>query len=256
MWLKSVLLGTVLFFLLSCEQHKSESFLMIKPVVDQQLVDCQSGFKNNGLNWQITQLQYFISDIQLQGTNGSWRNISLRSTPQQGDNVALLGMHCEEKSPAQWKVEFLDTVNLKDYHAIRFSLGVPFDKNHLNPLTQPSPLNDSSMFWVWQTGHKFLRLELESEQKSWVFHLGSTGCKSPSVMRSPKQACLYPNLITYELPLISNELVFDLSNLLSGIELTTKNSCQSAHNDENCSLLFQNLGSTQENTVFRVQDVN
>jgi uncharacterized repeat protein (TIGR04052 family) len=138
---------------------------------------------------------------------------------------------------------------------IRFNLGVPFALNHLNPITQNSPLNMPSMFWVWQTGHKFLRLELASNDDQWQFHLGSTGCSAPSVMRAPKTPCRYPNVATFELDLTPStkpkhyQLSLDLSALIGNVKLSQENSCQSSRTDESCQQLFSQLGLNKNVTA-------
>ena len=44
------------------------------------------------------------------------------------------------------------------YTGLRFTLGVPFNKNHTDLTTQPSPLNLTALAWVWNAGRKFARL--------------------------------------------------------------------------------------------------
>jgi uncharacterized repeat protein (TIGR04052 family) len=82
---------------------------------------------------------------------------------------------------------------------VRFSVGVPFDLNHSNPLTAAAPLNRTELFWSWQLGYKFLRVELTDDQHASAFHLGSTGCSSASALRPPQQPCAQPNVMRVEL---------------------------------------------------------
>lgn len=106
-------------------------------------------------------------------------------------------------------------------------------------------------------GHKFFRLDLAKSatenrqqeqglQTGWQFHLGSTGCQSASVMRSPKHACAYPNkprfTLTYQ---HETNLVLDLAPLLSDIlnkpELA-ENSCMSDPHTLICKALLPKIG--------------
>jgi len=262
---KNFLWGILALTLSACDDTSNTSALVnVTPVFGQQAVNCQSNFVSNSKTWSVNQFRFFISDIELKDKQGNWHAKALKLTENQSQNVALLGIDCASAShsadEANWQIQFLDSHALQGAQSIRFSLGVPFEENHLNPLKQPSPLNDSSMFWVWQTGHKFLRLEVKAESinkiDNWLFHLGSTGCQSPSVMRAPDQACLYPNLYQYELPLSSSRIVFDVSSLLSDVTLTNNTGCQSAHNDENCQQLFRNLAKRQSASIFRIRDAN
>ncbi len=212
--------------------------------------------------WQYTQLQFFLSNIELKNSQGNWYKPALVKSPYQSHNIALLGEHCRNtnKNKGNWSLTFTNKVNIKAASAIRFTLGVPFKVNHLNPLTQESPLNVPSMFWGWQQGHKFLRLEMSSrlpqslKTNNWLFHLGSVGCKASSPLRSPKQECLQPNRYTFQLPLVDNNntIVLNLSVLLRGISLQSENSCQSAPDNKTCQQLMTNLTQQNDMTVFSV----
>ena len=149
----------------------------------------------------------------------------------------------------------LSSIDLSKIKEIKFTLGIPFELNHLNPLTQTSPLNVPTMFWVWQTGHKFLRFEMLSEDDSWLFHLGSTGCSAPSPMRPPSIECRHENRYEITLPLqnassvlltnnnmeLISVLKLDLAALLKNISTGKENNCQSSPSEISCQKLFKNL---------------
>ena len=111
------------------------------------------------------------------------------------------------------------------------------------------------MFWVWRSGHKFLRLEIASDNDNWIFHLGSTGCQSVSPVRAPDEPCMNPNQVQIETKLTpSSTVVFDLSALLNGLSLTQETSCQSEPINEHCQLLFQRIGITGDQRVFGINN--
>lgn len=220
---------------------------------------CQQNFVVNNQDeasvWAIDQLLFFMSDLQVQLHDDSWQPLSLLKTKFQTPKIALLGQYCDNHNQASslknWQITLANDIDLAEVKALRFTLGVPFSKNHLNPLTQESPLNLPSMFWVWQTGHKFLRLELSSAHSSWLFHLGSTGCVAASSLRMPSKACLYPNRKTFQVPITEAEgngaelqLNFHLDKLLSKVVLASANNCQSQANNPTCQQLFTNLALT------------
>ena len=245
-------------------------------------VNCQNTLQTGDENppWFIEQLQFFLSDIEVGSNALGWQKLNLTNTPLQAHNTVLLGTKCQSEnallslksgeknstksseerdeeynstSNANWAIKFSadTTLLLNEKSYVRFTLGVPFEINHLNPISQPSPLNLPSMFWIWQTGHKFLRLELASHHEHWLFHLGSTGCKSMSAMRAPQNNCLYPNRFMYELPLVKNvqdnfALNIDLAGLLKNIELSALSSCQSEQDNKSCQQLFNNLSSNEK----------
>lgn len=215
-------------------------------------ISCQSTFdpKNKGEAWFVEQFQFFVSDIGVATEDAEWQSLSLVDNAYQTPETVLLGVNCAEqdkqKNAGNWRITFDNRLDIAKVQTIRFTLGVPFATNHLNPVSQLSPLNLPSMFWVWQTGHKFIRAELASVNEQWLFHLGSTGCKAVSVMRAPKQACIYPNTFEFELPVAKHDgkalaLNLNLASLLDNVELTQSTSCQSEHENENCLQLFDNL---------------
>jgi uncharacterized repeat protein (TIGR04052 family) len=86
-----------------------------------------------------------------------------------------------------------------EYRALRFTVGVPFDLNHANPLTAAAPLDRGDMFWTWQSGYKFVRADFTVDGQASSFHLGSTGCSSASALRPPAQPCAQPNRMRVQL---------------------------------------------------------
>jgi uncharacterized repeat protein (TIGR04052 family) len=90
------------------------------------------------------------------------------------------------------------------YTGVRFTLGVPFSRNHGDPTVAPSPLNNTAMFWNWQGGYKFLKFDTASSGQpattkapdpqgggnasGFSVHLGSTVCAAPSKTTAPSLA--------------------------------------------------------------------
>jgi len=250
-----------LFLLSSCDtsdKFSSDNIqgIIFQPAINNEALNCNSIFAHSNKKWQYTQLQFFISAVELKNNKGVWQKMSLRKSAFQTNNSVLLGEQCNlsnEQNKANWQLTFDKKIELKNISHIRFDLGLPFAVNHLNPLTQESPLNIPSMFWAWQIGHKFLRLEMAANNDNWLFHLGSTGCKSASPLRSPKEECRYPNRYTYELPISkkNNKITLDLSILLHGLIITEQTSCQSSPNKSSCQTLFSNLNIKNDHGVFQ-----
>ena len=250
-----------LFFISSCDglgvsASKNNDEISFVPTFIGRSLTCDSTISHSNDSWIYTQLQFFISNIYLKDSSGQWQKATLEKSAFQTADVALIGENCNlsnEKSKVNWSIKFIETAALINSTHIRFTLGLPFTVNHLNPLTQESPLNVPTMFWGWQQGHKFLRLEMSSKSNDWLFHLGSVGCKSASPLRAPKQECLYPNRYIFELPIGKeyNHLVFELSTLLKDITLSNQTSCQSSPNKQSCQLLFSNLQEKNPLAVFQ-----
>jgi len=143
-------------------------------------------------------LKLYVHDIELLDENQRPHPLVLTSrAPWQNDRVALIDL--AGAGAQSTTVTGTVAAPAARYSGIRFTVGVPFDLNHGNPLTAGAPLDRGDMFWAWQSGHKFLRVDFATDAQQWSFHLGSTGCSSASALRPPQRACAQPNLIRIEL---------------------------------------------------------
>ena len=192
------------------------------------------------------QLRFYVSNLRLIEANGAAVPVSLDETPAQSasDGIALVSWPggCAPDPAKRRDPAVSGQVAPAEYEAVEFELGVPFERNHGNPLTAPPPLNVPTMFWTWQSGHKFLRLDIGTQ---WSFHLGSTGCFSASAVRPPGH-CAQPNLATIRLPAAAarnGAVVVDLEALLEGIDIATADNCVDNYGEaEHCRGLLTRLG--------------
>ena len=138
-----------------------------------------------------------------------------------------------------------------DVTAFVFTLGVPFEDNHQDPAAAPPPLNDPTMFWAWQSGYKFVRIDLVAEAGPWNLHLGAAGCASDGLAVAPSVDCERPNRprIAVQWPgPDSGPLTLDLDTLLAGSDLTTNApgsppGCMASPDDTaDCTPVFDALG--------------
>lgn len=255
----------IAFCLTGCVNDNKVKEISFMLMSENESIGCEIPFKSSENEWKLEQLQFFVSQIKLQDKLGNWIEIPLEKNNYQTSNIALLGEHCSEKgaksASGNWSLTLEKAVDVSQYQQIAFTLGVPFEENHVNPLTQESPLNNSSMFWVWQTGHKFIRLEMSHDDEFWLFHLGSTGCSAPSALRAPSKECLFPNQVNIQTELPKKSvgnilpLSFDLSALLKNITLNESNHCQAEATNKVCNQLMENIQKQNGNVVFKVNDV-
>jgi uncharacterized repeat protein (TIGR04052 family) len=140
------------------------------------------------------------------------------------------------------------------YRGVAFTLGVPFARNHGDLAAQPAPLSLSRLFWSWNGGYKFLRVDLRAAQgdsaaTGWVIHLGSTGCTGEAGAKSPT-SCAQPNRADVALAGFDpsrDVIVADLGALLARSDVRrnqpqTALGCMSAPGDSDCGGLFASLG--------------
>ncbi len=201
-----------------CSQPKNTR-LTIKPVYLGQSLDC--------LSKPIETLLFYLSDFR------SEHALTIKPSNHASDNVVLLGTDCGEFN--HWQVDLNGELS---GGTLQFTLGVPFSDNHQNPLTASTPLNVSEMFWSWQLGHKFFRLD---SSDGFSYHLGSTGCKSASRLRAPKDECINSNRITITIENydVNKPIILNLDRLLQGVD--TAQTCMSEQDSAVCKTLSENL---------------
>lgn len=142
---------------------------------------------------------------------------------------------------------------------LRFRLGVPPDLNHLNVSVQPSPLNLSAMFWGWQAGFKYLRVEGRStgQPAGLYVHVGATDCTGST---TDGFSCGNPNLGEIELDGFdpdANVVIADLAGLFAGVDVDADGGgapgCMADVTDPECPPIFDAIGiDGAEQTFFRV----
>jgi uncharacterized repeat protein (TIGR04052 family) len=129
----------------------------------------------------------YLHDVQLQASDGTWVAATIPdSAPFQGQGVALLDFENGTGECANGNAELNSTVTVVptaagEWQGVRFNLGVPFELNHADASAAASPLNLTSLFWNWQGGYKFARIDVmvdngAGETTGFNMHLGSTGC--------------------------------------------------------------------------------
>jgi uncharacterized repeat protein (TIGR04052 family) len=254
----SVFLLSSLLFIISCEPKQNTLTIKFVPFYGEQALNCKKSFEQNDQNWLISHLEFYSYNFQVKDHNNQWHQAALKVNQGQHPQVTLIGGICGQQQ--NWTINLTTSTPIKNIAGIKFRLGLPFELNHVNPLTQLEPLNNSSMFWTWQTGFKFARIELYDKDKQWVFHQGSTGCSSSSAVRAPKQPCKNLNdaEITLDFSSATNQnnemsVVFDLKALLKNIDMINDNNCQSSPDSEFCNQLLSRMGVNEQATVFRIE---
>lgn len=219
--------------------------------------------------------RFYVSKIELIDAAGKAVPVTLDQDDRwQYRDVALLDFENRSGSCLTGTVETRDvvvgTVPAGQYKGLRFQLGVPFELNHADATIAPSPLNLTSLFWNWQAGYKFLRVDLASAGRpqsikagdvprfgdregsnrlGFAIHIGSTMCAAGGPTDKPS-ACANPNRATIELSGFDpaqNVVVADLKGLLDGVNVDvnqaeTPAGCMSSPNDGDCDPLMRNAG--------------
>ena len=229
--------------------------VQFRGMVGNQPFQCGTSYTNIGTtNGTIvpSDFRLYIHNVRLVTADGTEVPLKLdKDGIWQYKNVALLDF---ENKVAPCNAEGTTATNAVvhgmappgTYTGVRFLLGVPFELNHSSQITTPSPLNISAMFWSWQDGYKFLRIDTAFDNER--VHLGSIGCQTGA--GGVVTSCARPNIGAINLDSFdpaTNVIDVDIAALLSDSDINanqvnTAPGCQSEADDQDCVPIFKNLG--------------
>lgn len=214
-----------------------------------------------GTTVELLDFRLYVHGVTLVTADGAEVPLALEQDGMwQHEDVALLDFEdgsagCAETGNAPTRDVVVGTAPAGDYVGLRFGLGVPAGLNHADTTTAPAPLNIGSMFWVWQSGYKFLRLDLSNGNAApadkWFVHLGSGGCVGEAPTMPPEGQCMRPNRPTVALDdfdPMADTVVVDAMALLADSDVSvntpmTPPGCMSNPVDvDECPALFTRLG--------------
>jgi len=217
-------------------------------------------------------LRLFVHHVRLVTSAGLEVPVSLEQDGiWQTEDVALLDF--EDKTgrcvdgTVQTNTTVKGTLDAGEYTGIRFGVGVPFELNHQDVTLASSPLNVTSMFWSWNFGYKFIKLDGVTTGMSggMYVHVGSTDCETNA--RGVVTSCDHPNRPEIALSGFdpaSQTVVLDLAALFADVDLdlnaeATAAICMSEPYDPDCGALFASLGlpfddvTPSSQTAFRIE---
>lgn len=182
-----------------------------------------------GATGEFADARVFLSNVEMQNTDGAWVSVDLTPSDWQNDNVVLLDFEdgtagCSDSGTPETNGSIVGTLPAGEYTGLRFDIGVPFQQNHVNNATEPAPMNAPGMFWTWQGGYKFVRVDFLVDGDPgtrWNVHVGSTACVSDAPVDAPATACDRPNRASLEIATVgpTSGLSLDLQALVSTVDL-------------------------------------
>lgn len=214
------------------------------------------GIGVSGSSITVADFRFYVSAVRLIRDDGTEVPVPLTVDGLwQQEDVALLDFEDGTTSCANGTPELRNLIEGRvpegHYVGVRFAVGVPFDKNHRDPTLQASPLNLTRLFWNWNAGYKFLRIDLRTtgQPQGWVIHLGSTGC-TPRGPTAVPASCASPNDVPVHLPAfdVDRDVVrVDLRALLADANVDVNQTdtafgCMFAPTDGDCVPLARRLG--------------
>jgi uncharacterized repeat protein (TIGR04052 family) len=220
------------------------------------------GLGATGSPVEINDMRFYISNVRLVNGKGEETPVTLdQDGLWQVEGVALLDFEdasagCADSGTPERNTSIRGSVPEQTFvcpdcepTGLLFDLGVPFALNHLDVTVAPSPLNIPAMWWNWQGGYKFVRVDLKTDaaatEGAWFIHLGSTGCQAPDKNTPPAEPCARPNVASIRLDgfdVTKNVVVADLATMLAAVNLGESTpqpaGCMSGPDDPDCATLF------------------
>lgn len=229
--------------------------LQFRATVGEETFACGNLYHNVGTTKADivpSDFRFYIYNVRLVTRTGQVVPLKLdQDHTWQLDDLALLDFENKQTPCGNGTTATNTTVHgmapPADYTGVRFQLGLPFDRNHGNQAIAPSPLDLTGMFWSWQDGYRFLKIDTAFDNVR--VHLGSTGCVLGS-HANVVTSCARLNIAEVDLDGFnpaSNTIVADLGALLASSDITsnqpnTPPGCESDPVDQDCDPMFTNLG--------------
>lgn len=277
--LSALLLPLIIVSACSTPNNVSEETsvkIKFKALANNQPIECGKTYENIGTSKSkvsITDFRFYVHKITLVDDKGKDVEVKLTQDKKwQNGETALLDFENKSGDCSTGNIdlntEIIGSVPKGNYKDLKFTLGIPFNKNHQDPTKADSPFNLTSMFWTWNAGYKFTRIDLKTTglPQGYFIHIGSTGCMSGMEtkhegvvdthgdMTSDKEKiptmCKNPNrseIVLKNFDANKNFVVADLSNLLNDSDVDkntdkTSSGCMSAPDDPDCKPIINNLG--------------
>jgi uncharacterized repeat protein (TIGR04052 family) len=202
---------------------------------------------------QLTDLRFFVYDLKLIDQAGRSRPVELLADGLwQDGKIALLDFEDGQGACINGSVErnrSIRGVVTGDnaggpFHGISFTVGVPPDSNHRDPMTARAPLNYTAMHWHWLNGYKFMRVGVSNESDHFWMHLGSSHCDGSI---SDGIECRSSNRVAVVLGDFDpsrDRIMIDLAPLVAAVNLAdgSGSDCSSGPDELACGAAFSALG--------------
>ena len=209
----------------------------------------------------FTDFRFYVHDIRLTTADAKEVPVELdQDAKWQFQNLALLDFENKmggcSNGTTETNTKITGKVPAGTYTGLVFNIGVPFDLNHNDAATAPSPLNLTGLFWTWNDGYKFMRIDtVPTGAGPFLTHLGSTGCVADA--GGKVTSCERANRPTVQFAafdVTKNKVVIDYGAMVSNNDLSMNGGgapgCMSGKDDPECGPLLGQLGiHIQDGTV-------
>lgn len=228
-----------------------------------------TGLGTSGDSGKISDFAFYVHGITLKTSDGKSVTATLDDNDFQDPQYGVALLDFQDKTDAcagaakttNKEVKVKAAVDPATITGIEFTVGVPEAANHHNASISRAPYNRSGLFWAWQSGHKFMRMDVNptnlvtkldaTTTPTFNLHLGSIGCTGDATT-GQVVTCTSPNRPSIKLDGVkvtgttTSTVVLDYAKVIAGtnIDIDTGGAvgCMSAQDDKDCPTIFNNLG--------------
>jgi uncharacterized repeat protein (TIGR04052 family) len=222
-----------------------------------------TGLGSASVNAQLTDLRFYLTDVQLINDQGVAVPLTLSKnewqTTSESGSVALIDLEnaqgaCASEGTAAMNTVVTGTVPTGNYVKIKATVGVPEKLSHSDVMGAAAPLDIMAMGWSWQSGRKFAKIELNpvggvnsagASAATYSLHLASTNCTGPG---NGSDTCAKKNLAQFTLDInpSTQKIALDVAQLFKSSNISNNQNgavgCMSATSDLDCQTVFSQLG--------------
>lgn len=269
---KTMTLGLAVAAVAACDDDMMEPdgpidvTIAFAALVDGSDFACGQSYAGIGTaSTEITPIdfRFYVHDVYLTTSGGDMVAVELEDDGVwQRDGLALLDFENGSgpcvNGTAGMNTSLRGTVEAGDYTGLRFVLGVPADMNHIDHTTAAAPQDITGLFWNWNAGYKFARIDHTSadQPNGWNVHLGSTGCSPSGDPTVPATSCANahrPEIVLTSFDWETDEVGADLALLLDGSDVSQQgggaSGCQAFPADPDCAAVMNRFGLDYEGST-------
>ena len=248
----------------------SVSFAIVNGTTPVKCGTQLTGMGTTGLAADVKDLRFYITNLSLVNDKGVAVPVKLDANKWQltqgTETVSLIDLEDATGACASYTAEtnavITGTVPGGTYVGLKATVGVPETMNHTAAVGGVAPLDNTAMLWSWQSGRKFMKIEINpvggmatptgTSVATYNLHLGSTGCTpkldAAGVAIPNTGTCTNLNMADFSLAAFDSstqKVALDLGQVFKTSDLTKENGgapgCMSGATDPECAVIFTEL---------------
>ena len=248
----------------------SVSFAIVNGTTPVKCGTQLTGMGTTGLAADVKDLRFYITNLSLVNDKGVAVPVKLDANKWQltqgTETVSLIDLEDATGACAGYTAEtnavITGTVPGGTYVGLKATVGVPETMNHTAAVGGVAPLDNTAMLWSWQSGRKFMKIEINpvggmatptgTSVATYNLHLGSTGCTpkldAAGVAIPNTGTCTNLNMADFSLAAFDSstqKVALDLGQVFKTSDLTKENGgapgCMSGATDPECAVIFTEL---------------